>query len=101
MREKNIENQIKKCLTSMGKGVWYFKHAAGAEMKVGIPDIIACIRGHFVGIEVKQANGRQSDAQKVCEKNILAAGGEYWLVFSYDEFLIKLTDFARRIQNEN
>lgn len=100
MNEKNIENQIKKCLTNMGKNVWFFKHAAGASMKVGIPDIIACIKGHFVGIEVKQANGRQSEAQKVCEKNICDAGGEYWLVFSYEQFVEKFNNFARRIKNE-
>ena len=100
MREKAIENQIKKCLTALGKNVWFFKHAASASMKVGIPDIICCIKGHFVGIEVKQANGRQSDEQKVCERNILEAGGEYWLVFSYEDFVDKFNEFARRIKNE-
>ena len=45
MREKAIENQIKKCLTALGKNVWFFKHAASASMKVGIPDIICCIKG--------------------------------------------------------
>lgn len=100
MREKDVENKIKECLAKMGKNVWFFKHAAGAAMKVGIPDIIACIKGHFVGIEVKQASGHQSDAQKVCEKNIVEAGGEYWLVFSYEEFIDKFNDFARRIKNK-
>ena len=100
MREKAIENKIKECLTHMGKNVWFFKHAASASMKVGIPDIICCIKGHFVGIEVKQANGRQSAEQKVCEKNIRAAGGEYWLVFSIEDFVDKFNEFARRIKNE-
>lgn len=100
MKEKAVENQIKKCLSSMGKNVWYFKHAASPAMKKGIPDIIACIKGHFIGIEVKQVNGRQSEEQKVCEQNILSAGGEYWLVFSYAEFVDKFNIFARRIKNE-
>jgi uncharacterized membrane-anchored protein len=100
MREKAIENQIKECLTHMGKNVWYFKHAASASMKVGIPDIVACIKGRFVGIEVKQANGHQSDAQKVCEKNIREAGGEYWLVYSYEDFIDKFNEFARRLKSE-
>lgn len=84
----------------MGKNVWYFKHAASASMKVGIPDIVACIKGRFVGIEVKQANGHQSDAQKVCEKNIREAGGEYWLVYSYEDFIDKFNEFARRLKSE-
>ena len=100
MREKVVENEIKKQLAKMTPYVWFFKHAASAAMKVGIPDIVACIKGHFVGIEVKQENGCQSDAQKVCEKNIKDAGGEYWLVFSYEEFVEKFNQFARRIKNE-
>jgi Holliday junction resolvase len=95
MREKAVEDKIKHTLSLLGKNVWFFKHAASASMKKGIPDIIACINGKFVGIEVKQANGHQSDEQKVCEQNILDAGGEYWLVFSYEQFMRKLTAFIK------
>ena len=56
MREKVIENKIKTALASLGINCWFFKHAASAAMKVGIPDIICCIKGRFVGIEVKQEN---------------------------------------------
>lgn len=100
MREKVIENKIKDCLASRGNKIWFFKHAASASMKKGIPDIICCICGVFVGIEVKQANGHQSDEQKVVEKNIREAGGEYWLVFSYEEFVDKFNNFVRRLKNE-
>ena len=99
MREKVIENKIKATLVSLGHNCWFFKHAAGAAMKVGIPDIICCINGHFVGIEVKQENGHQSDAQKVTCKNIQDAGGEYWLVWSYEDFVEQFNNFARRIKN--
>lgn len=100
MREKVIENKIKTALTSLGINCWFFKHAASAAMKVGIPDIICCIKGRFVGIEVKQENGTQSDAQKVCMKNVREAGGEYWVVWSYEDFVEQFNDFARRIKNE-
>lgn len=100
MREKAIEDKIKDCLASRGSKIWFFKHAASASMKKGIPDIICCICGHFVGIEVKRANGRQSDEQKVVERNILDAGGEYWLVFSYEEFVDKFNTFVRRLKDE-
>ena len=53
-----------------------------------------------MGIEVKQANGIQSDEQKVVEKNIREAGGEYWLVFSYEEFVDKFNNFVRRLKDE-
>lgn len=99
MAEKVIENKIKKTLAQLGLNCWFFKHAASAAMKVGIPDIICCIKGYFVGIEVKDTHGIQSDAQKVCMKNIRDAGGEYWVVYSYDEFVEKFNDFARRIKS--
>ena len=92
MREKIIENQIKSKLTTMSN-VWYFKHSANATMKVGIPDLVCCINGYFIGIEVKQATGIQSEAQKVNELAIKNAGGQYWLVFSFPDFLNKLEVF--------
>lgn len=102
MREKSIENKIKQTLSTLmrnGKPIWYFKHAAGVAMKVGIPDIIACIEGIFVGIEVKSTIGRQSEAQIVCENNINRALGEYWLVDSHEEFLDKINKLRGRYEN--
>ena len=69
-------------------------------MKVGIPDIICCIKGRFVGIEVKQEDGIQSDAQKVTCKNIREAGGEYWIVWSYEDFVEQFNEFARKLKHE-
>ena len=100
MREKVIENKIKTVLTSLGINCWFFKHAASAAMKVGIPDIICCIKGRFVGIEVKQEDGIQSDAQKVTCKNIREAGGEYWIVWSYEDFVEQFNEFARKLKHE-
>lgn len=100
MREKVIENKIKTVLTSLGINCWFFKHAASAAMKVGIPDIICCIKGRFVGIEVKQEDGIQSDAQKVTGKNIREAGGEYWIVWSYEDFVEQFNEFARKLKHE-
>lgn len=79
MREKKVETDIKDYLFS--KGAYYFKVHGSALMEPGIPDIIACYKGYFIGIEVK-APGKdsgQSAVQKVHEKNILKAGGIYIL----------------------
>ena len=100
MREKVIENKIKTALISLGINCWFFKHAASAAMKVGIPDIICCIKGRFVGIEVKQEDGIQSDAQKATCKNIREAGGEYWIVWSYEDFVEQFNEFARKLKHE-
>ncbi|KIN81221.1 nuclease [Clostridium botulinum] len=61
--EKNFENEIKKFLSELPK-TWFYKNWSGPYSKSGIPDIIACVDGHFIGIEVKAPNGKPSELQK-------------------------------------
>jgi Holliday junction resolvase len=51
----------------------------------GIPDIIACIGGHFYGFEVKAEGGRPTKLQEATIRKILAAGGTALVVRSVDE----------------
>jgi len=53
--------------------------------KPGLPDIVCCIDGKFVGIEVKTKIGRQSKIQKIAQKQIENANGEYYLIRSIQE----------------
>lgn len=73
MREKNIENKIKNYLKS--KGAYYFKHHGNQFSQVGVPDIIACYKGKFIGIEVKNETGKTSPLQDINLKMINDAGG--------------------------
>lgn len=61
-KEKQFEDKIKKFLKEL-PDTWFFKHWAGAYSQSGIPDIIACVNGHFVGIEVKAEDGHPSPLQ--------------------------------------
>ena len=63
--------------------LWYFFPASNGFGKSGIPDIIAIVDGHFVGIEVKSATGKPTELQKICGRQIEEAGGT-WLVVSND-----------------
>ena len=56
-------------------------------MPAGIPDIVCCFRGSFLGIEVKRpgAKNEQSEQQKIHERNIAKSGGTYLLVDSLEE----------------
>ena len=63
--------------------VWYFFPANNGFGKSGIPDIIAIVDGHFVGIEVKSATGKPTELQKICGRQIEEAGGT-WLMVSND-----------------
>lgn len=81
--EKTFENQIKAFLNTL-PNTWYFKYWAGPYSKSGIPDIIACVNGHFVGIEVKAPNGHASELQKRNIKLIHDAKGYASIVYPKD-----------------
>ena len=84
MLEKNVENKIKRWLTS--KNIYYFKVHGSSFMQPGIPDIIACVNGRFVGIEVKNVGKlkNQSEQQKIHERLIKDSGGIFILADSLD-----------------
>ena len=71
--EKNFENKIKKYLED--NDCWFVKFFANSYTKKGIPDILACVNGYFLGIEVKAPNGKPSELQKYNIKKITKANG--------------------------
>lgn len=72
--EKRVEDQIKKYLDSLGS--YYLKVHGSAFQPAGTPDILACVNGRFVGIEVKKSKGGVvSELQKLKIKQIQNAGG--------------------------
>lgn len=72
--EKKVENDIKKYLDHIG--AYHVKIHGSAFMPAGTPDILACVKGVFVGIEVKKPKGgRASELQKLKIKQIEQAGG--------------------------
>ena len=85
MREKTVETKIKDYLFE--KGIYHFKVHGSKFMPAGIPDIVCCFNGSFLGIEVKRpgAKNEQSEQQKVHERNIIKSGGTYLLVDSFEE----------------
>ena len=82
-------------LFSRTNSVYYFRAGAGAVKtqngryfktgRPGLPDIIVCYLGKLIGLEVKTKTGRQSQAQKQAEQDILQAGGEYHIVRSISD----------------
>lgn len=86
-QEKTFENKIKKYLDA--RGAWFIKYWAGAQYtKSGIPDILACVNGYFVGIEVKAQNGKPSELQLHNVRKINEAGGFAFVLYpsAFDSF---------------
>jgi len=85
-------------LENMGK-VYYFRNNSfrgsfqrsnGSQgyirnSKQGVPDIIVCYKGRYIGLEIKGTKGVQSDFQKQAEAAIKLAGGEYYIIRDLQE----------------
>ena len=84
IKEKSIENKIKKFLELHNH--YYIKVHGSVYQKVGTPDILGCIDGRFVGIEVKQENGRPSTIQIEIIEKIKKTGGLALIVYSFEDF---------------
>jgi Holliday junction resolvase len=77
--EKYFENKIKGWLKE--HDCYFVKFFANRMTKSGVPDILACVNGYFVGIEVKAQNGRPSELQMHNVKKIREAGGFAYVVY--------------------
>lgn len=62
--EKAVKAKVKAVLDS--EGVYYFMPPANGFGRSGVPDIVACVNGLFVGIECK-ANGNKPTALQIRE----------------------------------
>ena len=84
MNEADIVKAIMKYLKSVPRCFCWKEHG-GMYGTAGIPDIIACINGHFFGFEVKTDIGKPTKLQEATIRKILAAGGTAVVVRSVDE----------------
>ena len=83
-KEKDITNAILKYLKSLNN-CFAFKEHGGMYGTAGIPDIICCLNGRFIGIEVKRPGGKVSKLQEVTMKKINTAGGIAFVAYSVDD----------------
>lgn len=81
--EKNFENRVKAFLTL--QGCYFIKYWGGGEFtKAGVPDILCCCNGRFLGIEIKSPKGKPSALQLHNLKKIDEAGGMGFLLYPKD-----------------
>jgi hypothetical protein len=88
------EGRVKTKLVAMLKEmkVWYFFPANNGYGKSGIPDIVICWYGRFIGVEVKSAQGKPTALQVRCGEQIREAGG-VWRVVRNDEDIAALASY--------
>lgn len=82
--ERRISVRIIKYLNSLPE-CWAFK-VHGSEMQTaGVPDILACYRGRFIGIETKMPGKKPSAMQEYIIGLIREADGMVLVAHSLDE----------------
>ena len=80
--EKTFENKVKLYLKQ--KGAYFIKTHGDRFSKVGVPDLIVCYKGLFIGIELKASNGKPSELQLYNLREIEKSGGISYLLYPKD-----------------
>lgn len=71
--EKNFERKVRQWLED--RGAWVLKTWSNGVQRVGVPDLLVCYKGVFMGIEIKAQNGKPSALQLHEIERIKNAGG--------------------------
>lgn len=76
--EKRVKNKVVSVLQEAG--AYYFYPVASGYGSSGVPDIVACHRGHFFGIECKAGKNKPTALQQRNLDQIKEAGGSALVV---------------------
>ena len=76
--EKKVKDKVVKILKSIG--AYYFFPVTGGFGRSGVPDIICCLNGNFIGIECKAGGNKPTPLQEKNLKDIQSAGGFAFVV---------------------
>lgn len=75
MLERDVVAAIRRYLISLGADMFFWKEHGGPYGTSGIPDIICCYKGRYIGMECKLPGGRLTELQKRAIAKINRAGG--------------------------
>ena len=71
--EGKVKAAVKKMLET--SGVYFFMPVSNGMGRHGIPDVVACYKGHMLGIECKAKGGKTTALQERELQRIRDAGG--------------------------
>ena len=83
MTEKQFQKKVINYLNSLPH-TWFFKVWGGGFQRSGIPDLICCINGVFVALELKGKGGKPTKLQELNINHINAAGGIGLILYPAD-----------------
>lgn len=80
--EKTFENKVKSFLKS--KNIWFVKFFANGFTQKGVPDLLCCVGGRFLAVEIKREGGRPTPLQLYTIDKIKNAGGVAIVLYPQD-----------------
>lgn len=82
-KEKDFQNKVEKFLSD--EGIYFVKYwGGGIYTRSGVPDLVCCVCGAFVGVELKAEGGRVSALQEYNLGKIADSGGMSFVVHPDD-----------------
>lgn len=84
MKESDLITRISRYLKTVDN-LFFWKEHGGMYGTAGIPDLIVCYKGRFIGLECKVGKNQPTVLQGLTIKQIIRAGGYALVVRSVDE----------------
>ena len=94
MKESDLIHKISDYLKTV-PNLFYWKEHGGMYGTAGIPDIIVCYRGRFIGLECKVGKNKPTVLQAVTIRPIIQAGGYAVVVRTVEEVRQIITAFEK------
>lgn len=95
--EKIVKDNV--VATLKDAGAYYFFPATHGYGRSGVPDIVACVNGHFLAVECKAGTNKPTALQVREIENIRLAGG--MAVVVNEENWELLRDLVRKLKEQN
>ena len=87
MREKDFEQQVKQFLAE--NNCWVLKTWSNGIQREGVPDLLVCCNGYFLGIELKAENGHPLPLQLWNISEIRKTGGMAIVLYPDKFYMLK------------
>lgn len=99
--EGSVKNWIKAQIKKKYPDAWIYTTHIGQYGKRGVPDLVMCIKGLFVSIEVKTIKGQLTELQRLEGRRIEQAGGIWTTIYGRNmdqmEELFEMVDHVLQI----
>lgn len=98
--EGKLVSRTRKLLKSKNARAFNIHGGDNPFQEVGIPDLLVCYRGRFIGLEAKQEGEEPSLKQKAVLREIQNAGGHALVFESVDQVRRLLAKIDREVARE-